>query len=244
MGERLQKYLARAGIASRRAAENLISQGEVLVNGRQVELGTQVEPGVDVVTWRGQVVRLEQQKVYLMLNKPTGVVTTVSDPQGRKTVLDLLPPHEERLYPVGRLDLDTSGLLLLTNDGDFAYALTHPKFKVNKTYRAWVQGVPDEQALRQLRAGIQLEDGQTAPAAVRLLKRQNDRAYLELIIHEGRKRQVRRMCAAIGFPVISLQRVQFGNLTLSGLAIGSARRLSKAEVAGLLALAGQLKQRS
>lgn len=238
VGERLQKYLAKAGIASRRRAEELIVHGEILVNGQPAALGTQVEAGSDVVTFRGQVVRLEQEKSYLMLNKPTGVVTTVYDPQGRRTVLDLLPPGDKRLYPVGRLDLDTSGLLLVTNDGDFAYALTHPKFKVQKTYRAWVRGLPDEKALRRVQLGIELEDGMTAPAEVQIQEQRSGQTCLELTIHEGKKRQVRRMCAALGFPVLSLARVRFGSLMLGDLPAGQTRQLLPSEVLELLSLSG------
>lgn len=238
MRERLQKFLARAGIASRRHAEKLIQQGTVLVNGERVELGTRVDPTMDVVTFNGRVVRPEQEKLYLMLNKPTGVLTTVHDPHGRKTVLDLVPACRERLYPVGRLDLDTAGLLLLTNDGDFAYALTHPKFKVSKKYQAWVRGMPEEQALKHLQAGIDLDDGATAPAEARTLKQQPGQTLLELIIHEGRKRQVRRMCAAVGHPILSLTRVQFGCLELGDLPLGQVRQLTGREVAALLKAAG------
>lgn len=238
MGERLQKYLARAGIASRRRAEELIELGAVLVNGQPVPVGTQIDPAVDVVTFRGRLVQPEQEKLYLMLNKPTDVVTTASDPQGRRTVLDLLPPHRQRVYPVGRLDRDSSGLLLLTNDGDFAYALTHPKFKVEKVYQAQVRGVPTPESLQQLRAGVQLDDGPTAPAKVTLLAQQSGGALLELVIHEGRKRQVRRMCAVVGHPVLSLQRIRFGNLGLGGLAVGQVRQLTEAEVAALLQQSG------
>ncbi len=241
MEERLQKFLARAGIASRRAAEELIQRGLVLVNGSAVELGTKVDPERDVVTYRGRVVQLAQEKLYLMLNKPTGVVTTASDPQGRSTVLDLLPEYPERLFPVGRLDLETTGLLILTNDGDFAYALTHPKFKVDKCYRATVQGLVQESELQQLQSGIMLDDGVTAPAAARILASGTVQTTLEITIHEGRKRQVRRMCAAVGHPVLALERVQLGSLRLGNLPTGEARELTIREVANLrqIALCGK-----
>lgn len=238
MEERLQKFLARAGVASRRAAEELIRRGEVLVNGSTAELGAKVNPVVDVITWRGRVVRLEEEKRYLMLNKPTGVVSTAKDPQGRPTVLDLLPDHRERLYPVGRLDLDTAGLLLLTNDGDFSYALTHPKFKVMKRYWAWLKGIVHEGDLERLRAGVMLDDGITAPAAASILDQSAGQTKLELIIHEGRKRQVRRMCAAVGYSVLKLTRVQLGDLWLGDLALGKTRALTAAEVANLQVIAG------
>lgn len=236
--ERLQKFLARAGIASRRHAEELIEQGTVLVNGERVELGTRVDSTLDVVTINGAVVRPEQAKLYLMLNKPIGVVSTAEDQHGRKTVLDLCPVGRERLYPVGRLDLDTAGLLLLTNDGDFAYALTHPKFKVPKTYQAWVRGVPTEQTLQRLQVGIDLDNQVTAPAEVRTLGQKSGQALIELTIHEGRKRQVRRMCGAVGHPVLSLTRVQFGCLKLGELLLGQVRQLTACEVAALLEAAG------
>ncbi len=243
MAERLQKFLARAGIASRRAAEEIISRGEVLVNGQPVELGCRIDPEMDVVTWKGQVVQAEAHQIYLMLNKPAGYLSTVKDPFGRPTVLDLLPRSELRLYPVGRLDLDTEGLLLLTNDGDFAYALTHPKFEVPKRYLVWMKGEMTEHQLRQLRAGVELADGLTAPAAASILQQGSGQTMLELSIHEGRKRQVRRMLAAVGHRVLRLRRVQLGQLALGDLPPGKTRRLQDQEVAALLRLAGHAGQR-
>lgn len=236
--ERLQKVLAHAGVASRRKAEEMITQGKVKVNGKVVtEQGLKVSDN-DVVEVEG--VKLEkEQKVYYLLYKPRGVISAVSDDKGRKTVTDLLPHVKERLYPVGRLDYETSGVLLLTNDGDFSYALTHPKYKVDKTYVARVKGVPLKEQLRPLERGIVLEDGKTAPARVKLLssERKADKSIIEITIHEGKNRQVRRMFDAIGFPVQKLKREQFGFLTLHGLNAGEWRELTTHEVKQMRVLA-------
>jgi 23S rRNA pseudouridine2605 synthase len=229
---RLAKYLAHAGVASRRAAERLIADGRVSVDG-----AVATDPARDVgaehdVRFDGRPVAAEPHAVYL-LNKPAGVVSTAHDPQGRPTVVQLVP-SPQRLYPVGRLDADTTGLILLTNDGELAHRLTHPSFEVPRTYRALVRHPPvKEPALRALREGIELEDGLTAPAKVRRLTA--DR--LELTIHEGRKRQVRRMCEAVGHPVRALERVAFGPLRLGALEPGEHRRLTPAEVERLRSLA-------
>ncbi|HHW98029.1 MAG TPA: rRNA pseudouridine synthase [Firmicutes bacterium] len=238
MLERLQKYLARAGVASRRHAEELIRQGEILVNGQVAELGCKIDPARDTVVWRGKRIVPKEENLYLMVNKPKGVVTTVKDPQGRITVLDLLPQFPVRVYPIGRLDMDTEGLLLLTNDGGFAYALTHPKFKVTKTYHALVQGCPATKQLEKMASGLMLEDGPTAPAQVSLLRQDKAGSWLAISIHEGRKRQVRRMCAAIGHPVLSLRRIAFGVLKLGDLPEGQWRYLTLAEVQELRRQAG------
>jgi 23S rRNA pseudouridine2605 synthase len=222
---RLAKYLAHAGVASRRAAERLVADGRVTVDGATVR-----DPARDVddshaVLVDGRAVHTVQTVVYA-LNKPAGVVSTARDPQGRRTVVDLVEA-DQRLYPVGRLDADTTGLILLTNDGALAHRLTHPSFEVPRTYRATVRHPPvREPALTALREGVELDDGRTAPAAVRRLAA--DR--LELTIHEGRKRQVRRMCEAVGHPVKQLERVAFGPLRLGGLEPGEHRRLRPAEV--------------
>jgi 23S rRNA pseudouridine2605 synthase len=229
---RLAKYLAHAGVASRRASEAIIAAGRVAVDGAVV-----TDPARDVDEARdvrvdGRPVRPVSHVVYA-LNKPAGVVSTARDPQGRPTVVGLVPSGE-RLYPVGRLDADTTGLILLTNDGDLAYRLTHPSFEVPRTYRAHVRHPPvREPALRALREGVELEDGLTAPAHVRRIAA--DR--LELTIHEGRKHQVRRMCEAVGHPVRALERVAFGPLRLGGLEPGEHRPLSPAEVERLRSLA-------
>ncbi|MEJ8544922.1 pseudouridine synthase [Brevibacillus borstelensis] len=230
--ERLQKVLANAGVASRRHCEELIVQGRVQVNGQVVkELGTRVDPDRDKIKVDGKLVHLER-KIYVLLYKPTGYITSVSDPQGRRVVVDLLKGIKERVYPVGRLDYDTSGLLLLTNDGEMAHMLTHPSYEMDKVYRAWVKGVPTKEKVSQLESGIRLEDGMTAPAQAKLLKTTpaRDRSLLELTIREGRNRQVRRMCEAIGHPVLKLERVQLGFLTLEGLQPGQYRPLTSAEV--------------
>jgi 23S rRNA pseudouridine2605 synthase len=222
---RLAKYLAHAGVASRRAAERLIADGRVTVGGTLVtDPARDVDASADV-RCDGRLVEREPHAVYA-LNKPAGVVSTAHDPQGRRTVVQLVP-SPQRLYPVGRLDADTTGLILLTNDGGLAHQLTHPSFEVPRTYRALVRHPPvREPALRALREGIELEDGPTAPAKVRRLAA--DR--LELTIHEGRKRQVRRMCEAVGHPVRALERVAFGPLRLGALEPGEHRRLTPAEV--------------
>ena len=235
--ERLQKFLATQGIASRRHAEDLIRQGKVTVNGVVVQdMGVKIEPGRDIITVNGQTVILGGEKVYLMLNKPTGVLVTAQDTHDRKTVLDLIGDVGTRVFPVGRLDKDTEGLLLLTNDGDLSFSLTHPSREVTKEYHATVAGVPDEQQLDQLRQGIMMEGRLTAPAQVDIIKSRNGYAILRIRIHEGRKRQVRRMCQAIGHPVSRLLRVQFGPLTMEGLASGSFRHLSESELRALQAL--------
>jgi len=227
---RLGKYLAHAGVASRRAAEALVFDGRVRVGGTVVTDPARDVSDGDGVTVDGRPVSVaERPRLVYLLHKPLGVVSTARDPQGRRTVVELVP-SSERLYPVGRLDADTTGLILLTNDGELANRLMHPRYEVPRTYVATVDGGPvGESALRALRSGVRLEDGLTAPASVRALG--PDR--LELVMHEGRKRQVRRMCAAVGHPVVALRRVAFGPLTLGGLAEGEARRLDAAEVEAL-----------
>ncbi len=231
---RLQKYLAAYGVASRRAAEQMIAAGRVAVNGRIVEqMGVLIDPAQDQVSVDGQPLTSRPALRYLLLFKPTGYICSVHDERGRRTVLDLLDGVEERVYPVGRLDYDTSGLLLLTNDGALTHRLLHPSHQVEKTYLAEVAGVPSQQALRRLRQGVLLEDGLTAPARARLSSVQHGKATVELTIHEGRNRQVRRMLAAVGYPVQRLRRVALGFLTLDGLHSGQWRELSAAEVARL-----------
>jgi len=226
---RLAKYLATAGIASRRASEEIVRAGRVTVDGeRVIDPARDVVPASDVAV-DGRPVTQPPERVVYALNKPAGVVSTAHDPQRRPTVVSLVP-HELRLYPVGRLDADTTGLILLTNDGELAHRLTHPSFEVEKTYRATVAKPPvRDAALRALRAGVELEEGRTAPATVRRLAPD----LLELTIHEGRKRQVRRMCETVGHPVRRLERVAFGPLALGGLPAGSYRELNADEVEGL-----------
>ncbi|HEV2901857.1 MAG TPA: pseudouridine synthase [Gaiellaceae bacterium] len=223
---RLNAFLARAGVASRRKADELIKAGRVTVNGQAGQLNTFVEPA-DRVEVDGEPVA-PQRLAYVLLHKPAGVVTTASDPQGRLTVVDLVR-HESRVVPVGRLDADTTGVLLLTNDGDLAHRLAHPKYQVEKVYEADVEGEPDDAALRRLAEGVELEDGPTAPAKVRHL----GPSRIELAIHEGRNRQVRRMLEAVGHPVRRLHRSRYAGLTTDGLEPGRSRELTADEVAAL-----------
>jgi len=231
---RLQKFLAHAGVASRRAAERLIAEGKVSVGGQVVLDPARDVSEVDDVRFEGRPVRPIEQPVHLLLYKPVGTVTTVHDPEGRKCVLDLIDAGGRRLYPVGRLDFDTSGLLLLTDDGDFAHRMTHPSSEVVKTYEARVQGVPGPEAIRALREGIPLDGTPTAPAGVTLLRADRDTALVEFRIHEGRNRQVRRMLEAVGHPAIALCRTGYGPLRLDGLSPGQSRPLTDAEFEGLM----------
>lgn len=241
-GERLARFLAHAGVASRRHAETLIAAGRVQVNGVTVTTqGVQIDPAHDVVSVDGRVVTPTTAHVYLLLHKPKGYVITAFDPQGRPTVLDLLPEELRRMrvYPVGRLDIETSGLLLLTNDGTFALHVTHPRYALEKHYQALVQGRPGEKALEALRRGVTIieDDGrahQTAPAKVRLLRPAGANSWLALTVHEGRKRQVRRMLAAVGYPVLELVRVGIGPLALGNIPAGTWRYLHEDEVNLLL----------
>ena len=238
---RLQKFLARAGVASRRGSEDLMTAGRVSVNGQVVtELGSKVDPKVDMVCVDGREVHLEDDFVYLMLYKPKGYLTTMDDPQGRPCVAQLVPRDlYPGLYPVGRLDKDTTGLLLFTTDGDMGQHLLHPKHHVDKTYQAHVDGVPDEVDLARLSGGIMLDDGLTAPARVRIVaKRPDGSSDIELVIHEGRKRQVKRMCSAVHHPVLDLHRSSFGPLELVDVEEGSWRLLRDDEVASLREAAG------
>jgi 23S rRNA pseudouridine2605 synthase len=236
---RLAKYLAHAGVASRRAAEQIVFAGRVSVGGEVVRDPARDVTEADAISVDGRPIKLERRHVVFALNKPAGYVSTAKDPQGRPTVVSLIESRE-RLYPVGRLDADTTGLLLLTNDGDLAHRLTHPSFAVPRVYRAQVRNPPvREPALRRLREGVQLEDGMTAPATARRLT--PDR--LELILHEGRKRQVRRMCEAVGHRVVRLERIAFGPLRLGDLPLGRHRRLSAAEVEALRRAAANQRPR-
>ena len=223
---RLNAYLARAGVASRRASDELILAGRVLVNGEPGQLNTFVESR-DRVEVDGRPVSL-QRLTYLLLHKPAGVVTTARDPQRRPTVIDFVPP-EPRVVPVGRLDVDTTGALLLTNDGPLAHRLAHPRYGVEKTYVAKVEGDPDEAALQRLRDGVDLEDGRSAPARARRL----GRGRIELVLHEGRTHQVKRMCVAVGHPVVRLHRSRYAGLAVDDLEPGAWRELTSEEVAAL-----------
>lgn len=230
---RLQKYLADCGVASRRQAEELIAQGLVQVNGETItQMGTQVAPG-DVVTYRGEVVRPEGQKRYILYYKPIGEVTTVSDPEGRPTVMDHFRDFPVRLYPVGRLDFDSEGLLLLTNDGDLTRRLTHPSFEVDKRYIARVSNQVSEEGLRQLRGGVVIEGRKTAPAKVSVLRQDAFSTDILITIHEGRNRQIRKMVEAIGHQVVRLKRVQYGPVTLGNMKRGEWRDLTEEELNAL-----------
>lgn len=236
--ERLQKVMAQAGIASRRKSETLIVEGKVKVNGSVVtELGTRVSPSDKIEVEGVEIVK--EAHVYYLLYKPRGVISTANDDKGRKTVVDFFPHAEERIYPVGRLDYETSGLIIMTNDGEFSYLMTHPKFGIKKKYVAKVKGIPEREDLRKLARGIQLEDGWTAPAQVKLrsVDKKTKTAIVEITIHEGRNRQVRRMFDAIGCPVDRLKREEFAMLTTRGLNAGEARELTIHEVKQLRVLA-------
>lgn len=228
---RLAKHLAHAGVASRRGAETIVFAGRVTVDGDVVTDPARDVDGSEAIAVDGLVVgAAPEQRVVWMVNKPPGVVSTAADTHGRPTVVDLVRAPGTRLYPVGRLDADTTGLILLTDDGDLAYRLTHPRFEVAKVYRAQVEnGRLGPRALRALREGVQLEDGMTSPALIRQVKA----GELEITIHEGRKRQVKRMCEAVGHRVRTLQRIRFGGLRLDDLPEGAHRRLKAAEIEGL-----------
>ena len=227
-GERLQKVLARAGFGSRRVCEDLIAEGRVTVDGEVAVLGRRVDVAVDAVEVDGARIAVQEGLVHYLLNKPRGVVSTASDPAGRPTVVELVP-GEPRVHPVGRLDSDSEGLLLLTNDGDLTHRLTHPSFGVEKEYLAEVSGVPSRAALRRLREGVELEDGTTAPARVSLTHPN----LVRLTIHEGRNRQVRRMCEAVGHPVLRLVRTRIGPLSDRRLRPGEWRPLTLGELRSL-----------
>lgn len=233
-GERLQKVLARLGFGSRRACEELIAEGRVTVGGEVAVLGRRVDVEDDEVAVDGAVVGIRPGLVHYLLNKPAGVITTADDPQGRPTVMELVP-DDPRVFAVGRLDADTEGLLLITNDGELTHRLTHPSFGVEKEYLAHVQGRPSRSALRTLREGVDLTDGRTAPARVTAVEAN----LLRITIHEGRKRQVRRMCEAVGHPVVRLVRTRIGPLVDPKLGPGEWRVLSRDEIRGLEVAAGR-----
>ena len=239
--ERLQKIISKAGAASRREAERLILAGRVTLNGRVVtELGTQADGEQDVIAIDGGNISAPKEKLYFLLNKPKRCISAVRDDRGRRTVIDLLPEVEEYIYPVGRLDYDTEGLLLLTNDGDLMNGLLHPRYEIEKTYIAKAQGVVTGEDIKKLCRGIMLEDGMTAPARAKLLERADNGSWcrVQLTIHEGRNRQVRRMLQALGHRVQELKRVAFAGLTLEGVPRGGYRSLTGEEVARLKKIAG------
>jgi 23S rRNA pseudouridine2605 synthase len=234
--QRVQKVMAAAGVASRRACEELIAAGRVTVNGEVVELGARCDPSSDVVALDGERINVDPDRVYVLLNKPRGVVTTADDPQGRPTVVELvnLP---QRLYPVGRLDQDTEGLVLLTNDGELTHRLLHPSFEVERTYVALVPGPVRKRSLAQLREGVELEDGVARATRVRVLEEEKSKALVEIVMTEGRKREVRRMFDAIGLTVERLARVAYGGVELGELRQGRWRFLTQAEIGALHAVA-------
>ncbi len=233
MKQRLQKLIAAAGLASRREAEQWIAAGRVSINGRTAALGDGADPACDQVEIDGRPLPFREEKVYLLLNKPVGYVTTLRDPQGRPVVTDLVKSVSARLFPVGRLDLTTEGLLLLTNDGELAHRLAHPRHRVDKTYLVRVRGAFTEAARRRLEEGVALEDGLTAPATVDHVRAAGSHSWLHLTIREGRNRQVRRMCEAIGYPVSRLKRIRVAFMELGDLSPGKFRFLTAQEVARL-----------
>ena len=235
--ERVQKVLAAAGVGSRRACEELIAAGRVTVDGEVVTLGAKADPRSQTVAVDGERIHANPLLVYLLLNKPTGYVTTVSDPQGRPTVMDLVP-QAPRVYPVGRLDRDTEGLLVLTNDGELANRLAHPSYEVEKTYVAQIRGPAKRRAMRTLLDGVDLEDGTTRARSVRELGAAGDRTLIEIVLAEGRKREVRRMLQCVGLPLERLARVKLGPLPLGDIAPGKFRPLTGAEVRGLYGAVG------
>ena len=235
MQERLQKILSRAGITSRRAAETLITSGRISVNGTVVTLlGTKADPTTDTITLDGKPVTIQASRIYILLNKPAGYVTTLSDPDGRPIVTDIIKDIPERLFPVGRLDFNTEGLLLLTNDGDWANKLAHPSNEVIKEYLVKVRGDINTDVMAKLANGVKLTDGWTAPAIVALVKTVGKNSWLSISIHEGRYRQVRRMCEAVGLLVARLTRTKYGDLQIGNLKVGEYRHLMPDEVKSLL----------
>jgi len=231
MQQRLQKILAKAGIASRRRAEELIKEGKVRVDGKVVtEMGTKVDPDAQDIECDGIHVAAREKKIYILLHKPPGFLSTVHDPQGRPIVTDLLPQVKERVYPVGRLDLDTEGALLLSNDGELAQKILHPSHEVNKTYVAKVKGKPNTKKLAALSRGITLEGRKTWPADIEVLQTEPQATTIKIIIHEGRKRQVRKMFDAVGHPVLQLKRTAYGQLELGDLRPGKYRFLSPEDI--------------
>lgn len=227
---RLQKFIAACGVASRRKSEEIIKQGQIMVNDQVIsEMGHTINPDKDIVKYKGKRIEIESKSIYILLNKPTGYITTVSEQFDRKKVTDLVD-LKERLFPVGRLDYNTSGLLILTNDGDLTYKLTHPKHKVEKTYIAKINGFPNKETMNKFENGLEIEDYITSPAKFKLLKKESGSSIVQITITEGRNRQIRKMCDAIGHPVIDLERIAIGKITLNNLPLGKWRYLNKDEV--------------
>ena len=233
---RLQKYLAECGIASRRKCEEYIAQGKIKVNGEiTTELGTKVNPQKDIIEYNGKKVKREEKHVYILLNKPIGYVTTADDQFGRDTVLDLVKV-KERIVPVGRLDMYTSGALILTNDGEFVYKITHPKHEINKTYNATVKGIIKQEEVEKLRNGVEIEGYITKPAKVKILKTDEEKniSRIEITIHEGKNRQIRKMCEAVGHKVVALHRSKIAGIGVKDIELGKWRYLTKKEIEKIL----------
>ncbi len=228
---RLNKFIALSGLTSRRKADLLIEEGRVKVNGKRVtKLGLTIDPGKDIVTVDGKIITLPEKKVYLAFNKPKGYVTTLDDELGRKSVLSFFANFPERIFPVGRLDMDTEGLLFMTNDGEFSYIVTHPKFKIEKEYKVWVKGRVEEEELRKIKKGVFIEGKIVKPKLISILKVSRDESFIKVIINEGRKREVRRMFQYIGHKVEKLIRVRIGPVKLGNLRSGKYRDLTPSEV--------------
>lgn len=230
MEQRIQKILAQMGVASRRKAEELIIEGRVTVNGKVAAVGMKADPARDHIKVDGKLLIKPEPRIYLIFNKPSGVVTSLSEPEGRTTVKDFLKGIKYRVFPVGRLDYNSEGLLLITNDGDFAHRILHPSKKIPKTYAIKVEGIIDEDAIEKLRRGVRLEDGLTAPAKAKRIRKSENNSWVEITIYEGRKRQVRRMLEKVGYPVIKLRRTAIGGLKLGDLKPGEMRHLTNEEI--------------
>lgn len=243
---RLQKYMADNGIASRRKSEELIKSGKVKVNGHRAEIGQKINPKKDIVSVKGKKIQKDDRLYYIMLNKPRGYVTTTKDELGRKSVLSLINGIDARIYPVGRLDRDSEGLLLLTNDGEFTNALTHPSHSVRKVYAVTIKPVVEEYKIKSLESGVVIDGKKTAPCSVKIVETRDDRMLLEFSINEGRNRQIRKMCESIGCEVIRLKRISEGDVTLDGLKVGQWRHLETKEIKRLagpaIAQKAQMKQ--
>ena len=243
---RLQKFMADNGVASRRKSEELIAAGKVKVNGHKAFIGQKIHPKNDVVTVCGKKIAKQEGLYYIMLNKPRGYVTTTKDELGRKCVSELVKDIDARLYPVGRLDKDSEGLLFLTNDGEFTNALTHPSHQIRKTYRVSVKPVVDDYLIESLERGVMIDGKKTAPCIVRILEKQPDKMFLEFVLHEGRNRQIRKMCESVGTRVIRLKRIAEGDIKLGNLPLGQWRHLETKEIKKLagpaIAQKAQMKQ--
>lgn len=240
---RLQKYLAQAGVASRRKSEELIEMGVVRVNNRTAKIGDSIDPKKDTVTVRGKRVQLSGNKYYLLVNKPRGYVTTTDDDLGRKDVTELVTDIKERIYPVGRLDRDSEGALIMTNDGDFANILMHPSHQISKTYRVTVRSSVTKEHQEAMQNGIEIDGKMTAPAEVFIVEKSEKRSVMEIVLYEGRNRQIRRMCEALGLEVARLKRVAVGCVKLENLPVGKYRELTQSEINSLLSQAGALKEK-